>query len=370
MTAEPPRADPVDDGGLDRADALHDLGRFAQAAALAGARLAQHPDDARALILLARCRRSLGDLPGALACVDDALRVAPDDTYAWLVRVDTLVRLGRFAEAEEAAHRCIALSPHFWGGHHCLAVVLEQSRQRGRRHEAYLAARRATELEPQAASAHFMVGLLAHRLGDRATARLAYETTLRLDPENSEAHNNLATLDMRRSWFSRAAWTRAAEGFVASAALDVEDRHARFNLEAMAWGIAAGGRWPALLGFVVSLVGRAPQSAGGGARAAATVTGAVLLLALWSGWALWQRGKLSPRLRRPLLLTARGCPPVVAMAVAVAVMAAYSVVVMALPSLGAGVVGALAVPLFWGLILTYWISRAALNRRSPDRRGR
>lgn len=252
MSAEPPRADPPHDeaphdeppcaeradgdGGLDRAEALHDLGRFAQAAALVGAHLAEHPDDGRALILLARCRRSLGDPAGALRCVDEALRVAPDDTYAWLVRVDTLTKLGRFAEAEQAAHRCIALSPLFWGGHHCLAVVLEQGGQRGRRKEAYDAARRATELEPQAPAAHFMVGLLAHRLGDRATARLAYETTLRLDPENSEAHNNLATLHMRRSWFSRAAWTRAAEGFVDSAALDRDDRHARHNLEAMAWG--------------------------------------------------------------------------------------------------------------------------------------
>ncbi|MER5733529.1 tetratricopeptide repeat protein [Streptomyces sp. NPDC002138] len=354
-----------DGGGLDRADALHDLGRFEQAAALAGVHLAEHPDDVRALILLARCRRSLGDPVGALESVDEALRVAPDDTYAWLVRVDTLTKLGRFAEAEQAAHRCIALSPHFWGGHHCLAVVLEQSGQRGRRHEAYLAARRATELEPEAPAAHFMVGLLAHRLGDRATARLAYETTLRLDPENSEAHNNLATLHMRRSWFSRAAWTRAAEGFVDSAALDLEDRHARFNLETMAWGLVAGARWPALIGFILAIGFQVPE----GGDLTRTLAGAAAVTGLWTAWALWQRGKISPRLRRPMLLTARSCRPVIAMAVPVVAMGLYSLVVLALPGLGAGLLGALAVPLFWGLILTYWISRAALNRRSPGRRG-
>ncbi|MFJ7203458.1 tetratricopeptide repeat protein [Streptomyces sp. NPDC098789] len=370
MNTEPSRPERADAGGLDRADALHDLGRFEQAAALASTHLSEHPDDAGALILLARCRRSLGDVAGALRSVDDALRVAPDDIYAWLVRVDVLSKLGRFAEAEGAARRCIEIGPLFWGSHHCLAVVLEQSGQRSRRTEAYVAARRATELEPEAAAAHFMVGLLAHRLGDRATARLAYETTLRLDPENSEAHNNLATLHMRRSWFSRAAWTRAAEGFVDSAALDLEDRHARFNLEAMAWGVAAGARWPALVGFVLSLGCRPPGGTDGATRAAVTAVGAVLIVALWAGWVLWQRGKISPRLRRPMLHTARSCPPVVAMAVAVAVMALGSVAVLALPVLGAGLVGWLAVPIFWGLILTYWISRAALNRRAPSRRGR
>ncbi|MDJ0383111.1 tetratricopeptide repeat protein [Streptomyces sp. G-G2] len=375
MSAEPPAraehpeaAEGADPTALERGEALHDLGRFEQAAAVVGAYLAQRPEDPRALVVLARCRRALGDLPGALRSADEALRCGPDDVSARLVRTDVLTTLGRFPEAEQSARHGVELAPLFWGVHYSLAVVLERGGQRGRRGEAYDAARRATELGPDVASAHFMVGLLAHRLGDRVTAELAYETSLSLDPESSEAHNNLATLHLRRSWFSRSAWTRAAEGFVASAALDLEDRHARYNLEAMAWGIAAGARWPALVGFVLSVGTRAPEGTSATERAVATVLGSVLLLGLWAGWALWQRGRISPRLRRPMLLTARSCPPVIAMAAVVALTALYAVVVIALPMLAAGVVGGLGAPLIVGLVLTYWITRTALGRRSPDRR--
>ncbi|MCB5183228.1 tetratricopeptide repeat protein [Streptomyces antimicrobicus] len=363
-------------GTLDRAEAYLDLGRYQQAAALASQHLAQQPDDASALLVLARCQRHLEDLPAGLASVDQALRITPDAPFAWMLRADTLSRMGRHHEAVAAAQRCVEYGPLFWWSHHTLALVLERSGNGALRRDGYAAALRATELGPQEASAHFMLGLIAHRLGDHRTARAAYGTTLRLDPQSSEAHNNLAMLDQRRSWSSRRAWSRAAEGFVTSASLDVEDTHARFNLEGMAWGVAASARWCAFAGMAVALVSTQGGRSGGqdGGGPAGPLVGALLLVLMWGAWFLWQRSRMTPRVRRTMALVARGCPPVLVMAAAVALPALHSLVTVvsavALPAVDTGVLAACAGLLFWNLILTYWISRVFLGRRAPGRRAR
>ncbi|RSS79591.1 tetratricopeptide repeat protein [Streptomyces sp. WAC06614] len=356
---------------LDRAEAYLDLGRYQQAAALASQHLAQHPDDASALIVLARCQRHLEQLPAGLATVDEALRLTPDDPFAWMLRADTLSRMGRHQEAVAAAHRTVECGPLFWWSHHTYALVLERSGNRALRMDGYTAALRAVELGPQEASAHFMLGLVAHRLGDHRTARSAYTTTLRLDPQSSEAHNNLAMLDQRRSWFNRRAWSRAAEGFVTSASLDVEDTHARFNLEGMAWGVAASARWCAFAGMAIALIctrGAGPGYAGGVGGSVGPLVGGLLLVLMWTGWILWQRSRMTPRVRRAMLLVARSCPPVLAMAAVVALSAVHSFLTVALSAADTRVMAGFAGLLFWALILTYWLSRVFLNRRAPERR--
>ncbi|MFE4831999.1 tetratricopeptide repeat protein [Streptomyces sp. NPDC056672] len=352
---------------LKRADALHEMGRYEQAAATVSAHLAGRPDDARAWVLLARCAHALGDRAEALRAVDEALRADPYRLSAWIVRAELLTGARRYTEAEAAARESIRLAPHFWGAYQALAWVLDRSGDRSRRQEAYAVARQAAELAPEHDSAHFLVGVTAHRLRDFQTAELAYRTALRLNPQSSEAHNNLAMLSMGHRWRRRGAWAAAAEGFATAAALDTADRDARFNLESMAWGVAAGARWVALAGLVVSVLGTVGPRTGDSGTGALVAQGvaATALTALWAGWGLWIRHRLPARLRRPMLLLARRCPPVVAMGVAVGLLGLHSAAVVALPGAGAGLVGGLGVPLFWGMLLTYWLSRAALNRRRP-----
>ncbi|MBD0711220.1 MULTISPECIES: tetratricopeptide repeat protein [unclassified Streptomyces] len=350
-----------------RAEALYDTGRFSQAGELVARHLATDPEDAEALVLLARCLHREGDDRAALDAVERALRARPELLMAWLMRVQVLMGLKRYPEAEAAARHAVGLGPQHWGTHYALGTVLSQSVRAERTAEAYEAARTAVSLAPEEDAAHFLVGLAAQRRGDHATARRAYETTLRLNPQSSEAHNNLSLLRLRRHRFRSGEWTRAAEGFVASAALDLHDRKARYNLEAMAWNTVAGARWVALLGFVVSTV------AAGGVRGGLTgaeavvplVTGALVLLGAWGGWALWMNRRVPPRLRRPLFLVARSCRPVIAMAVAVGLLGLYSVATLALWSFGTGLTLGLGTPLFWAVLITYWVSRSALNRRAP-----
>ncbi|MFF5424596.1 MULTISPECIES: tetratricopeptide repeat protein [unclassified Streptomyces] len=356
---------------LDRAEALYEAGRFAQAGALAAQHLASDPEDAEALVLLARCHHRAEEHPAALTAVDRALAARPELLMGWLMRTQILLALRRYAEAEAAAQQAVALAPQYWGSHYALGTALaetgERTRDRARLATAYEAARAAVTLAPEEDAAHFLVGLTAQRRGDHATAQRAYETALRLNPQSSEAHNNLSLLRLRRRWFRRGAWTQAAEGFVASAALDLQDRKARYNLEAMAWNTAAGARWVALAGFVAAAIGSAPLRTGStGAEAVVPfLVGAAVLAGAWGGWFLWMARRVPPRLRRPLLLVARACPPVLAMAGAVGLLGLYSVLTMALWTFDAGIVGALGTPLFWAVVLTYWVSRARLNRRAP-----
>ncbi|MGA5164938.1 MULTISPECIES: tetratricopeptide repeat protein [Streptomyces] len=367
MTTPQPRS-------LDRAEALYDLERYDQAAALTAQHLAHHPDDARALGLLARCRRHLGDRTEALRLADEALRADPQLPSAWFLRADLLAHgpAGgpQWAAAEDSARRGLALVPNHWTGYHVLGTILMRSENPARRHEAYALALRSVELGPEEDATHFLLGLAAYHLGDHATAERAYENALRLNPASSEAHNNLSLLHLRRRFRRRGAWTRAAEGFVDSAALDLDDREARFNLETMAWGTAAGARWVALAGFLAASVGSAQLRTGGTGTGAvvAEAVGVAVFLALWGGWALWMLRRVPPRLRRPLLLISRGCPPVLWMAGAVALLGLESAAVLALPTAGAGVVAGLGGPLFWAVVITYWVSRSALKRRAPGRR--
>ncbi|MCB8905385.1 MULTISPECIES: tetratricopeptide repeat protein [unclassified Streptomyces] len=354
-----------------RAEALYDTGRFAQAGELVAQHLAGEPEDAEALVLLARCHHRAEKHQAALEAVDGALRAEPELLMAWLMRVQILLELRRFQEAETAARYSVRLAPQYWGTHYALGTALaqfaEHARTPARTVEAYEAARAAVSLAPEEDAAHFLVGLTAQRRGDHATAQRAYEAALRLNPQSSEAHNNLSLLRLRRRWFRRGAWTQAAEGFVASAALDLQDRKARYNLEAMAWNTVAGARWVALLGFIASTFGAAPARSGdtGADAIVPFVIGVAVIVGSWGGWVLWMGRRVPPRLRRPMLLVARSCRPVIAMATAVGLLGLYSVVSMALWSFDAGVVGGLGTPLFWAVIITYWVSRSALNRRAP-----
>ncbi|MFD6244890.1 tetratricopeptide repeat protein [Streptomyces roseolus] len=373
MTTPATPAGPASPSALARAEALYEAGRYEQAGELAARHLAEDPEDADALTLLARCRHRAGNQPAALVAVERALRAEPELIGAHLMRTQILLALKRYGDAEASAHRTVRLAPQFWGSHYALGTALAETaeagrvRDRARTAAAYEAARTAVALAPEEDAAHFLVGLTAQRRGDHATARQAYETTLRLNPQSSEAHNNLSLLRLRRRWLRRGAWTQAAEGFVASAALDLGDTKARYNLEAMAWGTAAGARWVALLGFLASAVGSAPVRTGAtGADAVVPfVIGAAVLVGAWAGWAVWMGRRVPPRLRRPLLLVARNCRPVLAMAAAVGLLGLYSAVTLALWSFDSGVVAGLGTPLFWAVIITYWVSRSALNRRMP-----
>ncbi|MFE2547614.1 tetratricopeptide repeat protein [Streptomyces sp. NPDC059355] len=369
---------------LQQADALFDLGRYEQASALAAQHLAGHPDDATALVLLARCRHGLGDEQQALTTVEQALRVAPESVSAWLMHTHVLLSLREYKQAEGSARRAVELAPQFWASHYTLGIVLDRAgapQYRGthytlrsvldravrmkRTRAAHESARTAAALAPEESDAYFLVGLTAHHAGNHRVAQQAYEAALHLNPDSSSAHNNLALLHLRRSWLSPGSWTRAAEGFVQAAALNLTDRHARHNLETMAWGAVSGSRWVALAGIVAAASGSAHLRAGAaGTDALVTyLVCAAVLVGSWGGWLLWQTRRVPPHLRRPLLLVSRGCRPVLGMAFAIALLIVHPV--LALVLWRSALFSALAIPLFFFALVMSVAGHTALQQRAP-----
>nr|WSX53072.1 tetratricopeptide repeat protein [Streptomyces sp. NBC_00974] len=350
---------------LQQADALFDLGRYERAAALAAQCLADAPDDAGTLVLLARCRHRLGDEQQALTTVEHALRVAPESVSAWMTHAQVLLALKKYEQAEISARRAVELAPQFWASHYNLSTVLDRTRRGRRKRAAYESARTAAALAPEESEAHLLVGMTAHRTRRYRVAQQAYETALRLNPDSSPAHNNLSLLHLRRQWLRPGSWTRAAEGFVQSAALDLNDRHARYNLETMAWGTVMGARWVALAGTIAVSLGSAHLRAGAaGTDALVTyLVCAAVLVGSWGGWLLWQTRRVPPRLRRPLLLVARGCRPVLGMTLPIALLIVHSALELVLWR--SALFAALAIPLFFFAIVTSVAGHTTLQQRAP-----
>ncbi|MFI5980642.1 tetratricopeptide repeat protein [Streptomyces sp. NPDC051555] len=350
---------------LQQADALFELGRHEQAAALAAEHLAGAPDDATALVLLARCRHRLGDEQQALTTVEHALRVAPESVSAWLLRTHVLLALTEYERAEGSARRAVELAPQLWASHYTLGIALDRGVRRKHKRAAHESARTAVALAPEESDAHVLVGVTAHHTRDYRVAQQAYETALRLDPDNSTAHNNLSLLLLRRRWLRPGSWTRAAEGFVQSAALDRDDRHGRYNLERMAWGTLMGSRWVAFVGSIAVALGSAHLRAGAdGADALVThLTCAAVLVGGWGGWLAWQARRVPPHLRRTLLLVARGCRPVIGMTVPLVLLVVHTAVGLVLWR--SALFSAFAIPLFFFVIVTSVAGSTTLQQRAP-----
>lgn len=188
---------------LERAHALTDVGRYAEARGDVSRHLAGEPDSPEGLCLLVLCELELGRPREALQAAERAVAAAPQSMWAaWALRLRALAlhALGRSYDAECAALDAVRTDPHDWSNHHTVAQVLLERDPAVSTSEslarAYEAAWRAVELAPHEPSAHVVIGLALGRLGRPDDERRAYERALQLDPQNAMAVNNLAAMDI------------------------------------------------------------------------------------------------------------------------------------------------------------------------------
>jgi len=122
-----------DDEGLADADAWIDLGQVAlmlgdqQRVRIAAARVAAiAPDRFEGPLLAALWKRMTGDIEGALASADDAVRLAGSrDPTPLVVRGSILKEMGRLAEAEASFVEALGVSPTDARARRMLAAVAE-----------------------------------------------------------------------------------------------------------------------------------------------------------------------------------------------------------------------------------------------------
>jgi tetratricopeptide (TPR) repeat protein len=272
---EPAGTVPTSAEWAERAEHLRTIGRISDAEAAARAALAENPQDPGLLGTLAAVLLSAERYEEGLAVADAAVAAGPEDERAHRLRALHLMAMGRHGEAMQAAYVCVTLLPEEPAAASCYARTLQAA---GRTGEALQVAHRVVRLAPNSSGAHLLLADIASDLPDPrslATARAAYEETLRLDPENAVARHDLAVLDARNH---RPA--QALRGLVDAGRMEPGEPAILRTVAAVVWQLT----WRLRIWLIVATVGTlaASNSAVDTRIAGGTVLLASVLLAWWT----------------------------------------------------------------------------------------
>jgi tetratricopeptide (TPR) repeat protein len=155
--------------------------------------MTDHPSFATAFGVYASMQRATGDLPGAIATLENLVRRD-------LADVRVMVTLGGYLEDAGAHDRAIALlsavtasHPDFADAYNSIGAVYSVT---GRHAEARAAFNKVLELDPSSATAYENLGVDELRARDRKAALADLTRALDLDPRLAVAHNAMATILM------------------------------------------------------------------------------------------------------------------------------------------------------------------------------
>jgi serine/threonine protein kinase/Flp pilus assembly protein TadD len=155
------------------------------------AAVAAHPQSAAARNNLGITLGSKGDLDGAIACFEEAIRLdpklAPVHHNLGLVRAHKGNLAGAIAEYQEA----IRLDPNYAPAHSGLGVALRGKKDWDGAIAEY---REAVRLDPEDANTRNNLGAALRDKRDWDGAIAEYREAIRLDPTHDLAHSNLAWL--------------------------------------------------------------------------------------------------------------------------------------------------------------------------------
>jgi len=195
---------------LNRALATFNTGSRATGMAAVTAIIRAHPGFATASGIFASMQRTVGDLPGAIATLEDLVRRNVADQSVMLVLANYLQELGALDRSAALMEAIIAAHPDYADAYNSLGVVY--SRQ-GRHTEARRSYRRVLELDPTSATAYENLGVDEFAGGDLTGAGADLTRALNLDPRLAGAHNALAAVYMRqgRTADAIAAWKTAVQ---------------------------------------------------------------------------------------------------------------------------------------------------------------
>ncbi|MFI5838971.1 tetratricopeptide repeat protein [Catenuloplanes sp. NPDC051500] len=309
---------------LERASLLVEAGRFDAAGTMLSRMVAENPDDAGAWVLLGRAHLGNGEIPAALAALDEAVRIAPHEYLVLYLRGYLLVRADRDLEAEASLRAAIAVAPDEAATFVVLSRLIRGAP--GRAQEASTLAREAVNRDPELPGAHLAVCLAAAVLGDNDTCERALRETLRLDPEHEEAQT-LFTLAQAEGASAGRASTVIADALAANPQLD----GLRPTLDHAGYLLLRRTRWPALVclivaGFAAGIpAGDEPQVLTG--TLSSRLWGLLIMVLIWGGASLLRYRTLRSGVRLHLsVLLRRGLWSRIVVAQTVMIMVAALVV--------------------------------------------
>jgi Flp pilus assembly protein TadD len=180
---------------LQRAGALADRGRLADAVAVYGELLRTEPDDVQALCGLSRCLGKMGRPADGLELANRAAALAPASDWPHRLRSAHLLLLGRPRAALEAARAALALEP---GGFVAMLSVFEAQAALRRGRAAAETAAMMMENHPGEPESHNAAGRAAMLRRDWTRAEAGFREALRLAPQEPVYQSNLAVALERR----------------------------------------------------------------------------------------------------------------------------------------------------------------------------
>lgn len=130
-----------------------------------------------------------GDLPGAIAACNNALRFNSNDASACNQLGRVLFNSGHPPQSQSAFEKAIAMKPDFAEAWHNLGHVLRAQNKLEEAEEAY---EKSIELAPYYRSGLLNLGVVQFSRGNNTAALANFKNVLRLDPQNAEACLNAA----------------------------------------------------------------------------------------------------------------------------------------------------------------------------------
>ncbi|MDR3634118.1 MAG: tetratricopeptide repeat protein [Isosphaeraceae bacterium] len=199
-----------EDSSLKAAMREHRAGRWDEAAALYEAILARDEANGLALHLLGVVYHRRGDHERAIALLELAASLRPDDAAIPSSLAEVCLALGRHERAAEQARQALWLGPDDPKTLYVLGLALHALRGFD---EAVAMLRQAVDLDPSFAAAHNSLGNALRSLGRLAEARTAYLEARRLAPDLAVVHCNLGLIFLFEGQFenARQALVRATE---------------------------------------------------------------------------------------------------------------------------------------------------------------
>lgn len=211
---------------LDRAELFIENGIADRALPLIASHLREHPDDPRAIRLMASGLLETDQVVEATDWSERAVASSPHDLEAWVQLGRAYLAGERAPDAKRTAREIIRLEPDLFIGHLFAAaadVMAEKVTAESAEHSSL-----AIALEPGLAISHAVHGSVLVGLKQRSAARASYREALRLDPESTEALKGLAALSLLRGNLGGAGGT-----FLDALNRDVHDEAALVGVQAI-----------------------------------------------------------------------------------------------------------------------------------------
>ncbi|MGW1788262.1 tetratricopeptide repeat protein [Streptomyces tubercidicus] len=248
---------------VEQAQALFEFERYEQARAVLAQHLAENPDDRRAWIEIGHCHLKTEQPEQALHAADEALKLAPEDFFALILRAKALTRIPDRAwrAAEPVLREAVRADPHHWYGYTMLAdAVCRMSLVRyvqanGSRfpppheradvlREAADLAAEALRLGPEEIYAHEIAHQVATFSLNTTLADQLDHAILRLDPTHTEA---LARQTKKAANAPGVKAARAADLYATGLAAAPDSAEMQRGLDQATYRMLRGVRWLALL---------------------------------------------------------------------------------------------------------------------------